>query len=156
MLDLISIFEGQSGTQLEFGNRSKQCLMITFKGVRICPTTLIIKTQRATQHSRVPNAYVLEGRDTYKNKWVVLVECQSCYGGTPMVGTMQDCIYTAMEVAKLRLRSTETALPSWAHWSISALEIYGRVRQITHWIPQTSADIQKDDGFDHWATDDIQ
>jgi hypothetical protein len=130
--------------------------MITFKGVRICPTTLIIKTQRATQQSRAPNVYVFEGCDTYKNKWVVVVECQSCCGGTPMTGTMDDFIYMEMEVAKLRLRSTETALPSWAHWSISTREIYGRVRQITNWILQTSANIGKDDGFDHWATDDIQ
>jgi hypothetical protein len=154
--DPICLFGGQPDAQFELGNGPAQCIVITFKRARICPTALVVDVQRGTQQSRPPTSYVFEGWDTRSDRWTVLTERQTCCGGRPTAYCRLDFIDTEMEFTMFRLTPTGTALPSWAHWSITALEIHGRVRSTNNWVPQTVANVPKGDKFEAWTIDDTE
>jgi hypothetical protein len=155
--DPANLLNHNSPELFEGGNGCGHSIVITFHRLKVRPTGFVICFIPPALASRPPGAYIFEGWDAMKQKWVLLDERQRI-GERPMKPFCRvNSIDTEKEFSKFRFVHTDTQFPPMSHFALKALEIHGSIRVIHECpVPEIQFGICEDQEFDPWKIDDME
>jgi hypothetical protein len=134
------------------GTGPGQCLVLTFRRIRIRPTAYAIKSGPLSRTTRHIASYVFQGWDAAAAEWVVLDERQNLLEYLTGFTARLSHLDTAMYFSKFRLLQTDQTPPPGTHFGVSALEIHGQID-----VPSArQAEPDREAEFDPWTFRDSE
>jgi hypothetical protein len=140
-----------------FASGPAHAIVVSFLRIRVRPTALALAGVPPDRTSCFPSAYVFEGWNERRRKWVVLFERSQCSDDGPNRLCHFDPIDTDLEFSMFRLSTTSVRIPQGVHLTIAALEIHGHVRVIDAGRQGSGeCDVMSQAEFDPWKIPDFE